>query len=61
MPNGSRVRVTVRAARSWMAIAYMPRNSSAYAGPSRSQRCNGGSQSLLEEKFTPSSPARNSR
>ena len=47
MPNGSRVSVTVRVARSWMAIAYMPRSARRRSrAPSRSQRCSGGSQSL---------------
>ncbi len=61
IPNGSRVSVTLRCTRSWMAIANMPRSPAAYPVPSRSHRCSGGSQSLPVAKLVPGMARRSSR
>ncbi len=60
MPNGSRESVTVRATRSWIAIAYMPRRWRTYSALSRRNRCSGGSQSLSVWNGESGSSARNS-
>ena len=61
MPNGSRASVTVRPARSWIAIPYMPRSRVVKSAPSRTHSCSGTSLSLLVAKCTSGISARNSR